>query len=86
MWLLQGRRKDTPGTSFCTQVLMHPNEARRSLGTEWILPRCIRRCAVVTSRAPTRALQTLLRVTLPRSSLAFSISATARMLGGWYVS
>ena len=66
-----------------TQVLMHPNEARRSLGTGWILPRCVRRCAVVTSRAPTRALQTLLRLTLPRSSPVYLMYPAHHAVGRW---
>ena len=33
-------------------VLTHPNEHKRSLATGWILPKCFKRCAVVTKRDP----------------------------------
>ena len=45
-----------PETPFPTRgalvILTHPNEHKRALATGWILPRCLRRCAVLTRRSP----------------------------------
>lgn len=49
-------------------MIEHPSESRRALGTGWILPRCIRRCAVDVARGPSTPLLTLLEQALPRES------------------
>ena len=54
-----------PETPFPTRgalvVLTHPNEHKRALATGWILPRCLRRCAVLTRRSPPDAFLRMLR-------------------------
>lgn len=45
---------ETSGALF---VLTHPNESKRALNTGWILPRCMRRCEIITGRYPPNEMQ-----------------------------